>query len=37
MGRPEALLQVTGSNVHGKSGNILETAQDRDAIFTADQ
>jgi len=30
----EGLLKVTGSHVHGKSGNILETVLDRDAVTT---
>jgi len=30
----EGLSKVTGSNVHGKSGNISETVQDREVVTT---
>jgi len=31
----EGHFQVTGSHVHCKSGNILETVQDRDVVPTS--
>jgi len=30
----KGLIEVTGSHVHSKSGNISETVQDRDVVTT---
>jgi len=32
--KPEGLLKVTGSHIHSKSDNILETVLDRDVVTT---